>query len=127
MHKAPTFAESERGRDKQPYPPPPPKNNFFSFGEVDSQTQTYDLLLLVEGTSPSHQGPTTKQHMNMNFRRTMRGQLKKKMREDKPDTKCITTCGREKIVQGLLCDKHNSKISQAIQISSVGSLCKFSL
>ena len=80
MHKAPTFAESKRGRDKQPYPPPP-KNNFFSFGEVDSQTQTYDLLLLVEGTSPSHQGPTTKQHMNMNFRRTMRGQLKKKMRK----------------------------------------------
>ena len=32
--------------------------------------------------------------------------------------KYATTCGKENIVQGPLCDKHYSNISQAIQISS---------
>lgn len=42
MHKILTFAVSERGHGRQPYPQ--------YFGEADSQTLTRNLSLLVEGT-----------------------------------------------------------------------------
>lgn len=45
MHKNLTFAVSERGHGRQPYPQ--------YFGETNSQTRTHDLSLLVEGTCHS--------------------------------------------------------------------------